>query len=140
MKRRPINRIAIGLVALAALSLPAMAATETVLHSFTNSGTGYPLGTLTFENGSLYGTGSGDEKSADGQVFKLTKSNGSWKEKTLVTFDGANGSTPYTGPLRGVDGIYYGTTSTGDAYNGGNVFSLVKSGGKWVIARTKRPV
>src|ERR1700723_4457528 len=124
MKRLPINRIAMGFVALAALALPAMAATETVLYSFPNSGTGYPSGNLYFRNGSLYGTGAGDEKSADGQVFKLTNKGGSWKEKTLVTFDGANGSTPYTGPIRGPDGVFYGTTYTGDAYNGGNVFAL----------------
>ena len=132
MKRPPINRIAIGFAALAALALPAMAATETVLYSFPNSGTGYPLGTLHFKNGSLYGTGSGDEKSADGQAFKLTNKGGSWNEKTLVTFDGSNGSTPFTGPMPGPDGVFYGTTAYGDAYNGGNVYALHKSGGKWV--------
>ena len=132
MKRLPINRIAIGFLALAALAVPAMAATETVLYSFPNSGTGYPLGTLHFKNGSLYGTGSGDEKSADGQVFKLTSSGGTWREKTLVTFDGANGSTPCTGPIHGTDGGFYGTTAYGDAYNGGNVYALSKKAGKWV--------
>src|ERR1700733_10096577 len=130
MKRLPISQIAAGFVALAALALPAMAATETVLYSFPNSGTGEPLGTLHFRNGSLYGTGSGDEKSADGQVFKLTNSNGSWKETTLLTFDGSNGSTPFTGPMPGPDGVFYGTTY--GAYNGGNVYALSKKGGKWV--------
>ncbi len=130
MKRLPINCIAAGFVALAALALPAMAATETVLYSFPDSGRGEPLGTLHFKNGSLYGTGSGDEKSADGQVFKLTNSNGSWKETTLLTFDGSNGSTPFTGPMPGPDGVFYGTTY--GAYNGGNVYALSKKGGKWV--------
>ena len=130
MKRLPISQIAAGFVALAALALPAMAATETVLYSFPDSGTGEPLGTLHFKNGSLYGTGSGDEKSADGQVFKLTNSNGSWKETTLLTFDGSNGSTPFTGPMPGPDGVFYGTTY--GAYNGGNVYALSKKGGKWV--------
>ncbi len=132
MKRLSINRTAIGFAALAALALPAVAATETVLYSFPNSGTGYPLGTLTFKNGSLYGTGSGDENAADGQVFKLTNSGGAWKETTLLTFDGSNGSTPFTGPIHGPDGVSYGTTAYGDAYNGGNVYALHKSGGKWV--------
>ncbi len=132
MKQLPFSRIASGFVALAALALPAMAATETVLYSFPNSGTGEPLGSLHFKNGSLYGTGSGDEKSADGQAFKLTNSGGVWREKTLVTFDGANGSTPFTGPIPGPDGVFYGTTAYGDAYNGGNVYALIKSGGKWV--------
>ncbi len=132
MNRLPISRIAIGFVALAALALPAMATTETVLYSFPNAGTGYPEGTLYFRNGSLYGTGSGDEKSADGQVFKLANKGGSWKATTLLTFDGANGSTPVAGLIRGPDGVFYGTTAYGGAYNGGNVFELVKSGGKWV--------
>ncbi|HEY5046482.1 MAG TPA: choice-of-anchor tandem repeat GloVer-containing protein, partial [Rhizomicrobium sp.] len=132
MKRLRIGRFAIGFAALAALALPAAAATETVLYSFPDPGTGYPLGTLTFDNGSLYGTGSGDEKAADGQVFKLTNSGGAWKETTLLTFDGSNGSTPFTGPIRGPDGVFYGTTAYGDAYNGGNVYALSKKGGKWV--------
>src|ERR1700686_4444642 len=130
MKHLSFNRIAVGFAALAALAVPAMAATETVLYSFPNSGTGEPLGTLHFKNGSLYGTGSGDEKSADGQAFKLTNTNGSWKETTLLTFDGANGSTPFTGPMPGADGVFYGTTALGDAYNGGNVYAVTKSGGK----------
>src|ERR1700723_964733 len=132
MKRLPINRIAMGFVALAALALPAMAATETVLYSFPNSGTGYPSGTLYFRNGSLYGTGAGDGKAGDGQVFKLTNKGGSWKEKALVTFHGANGSNPFAGLIRDSNGVLYGTTWTGDAYNGGNVFALYRSRGKWV--------
>lgn len=132
MKRRFVNRITIGIAAVAAFVLPAVAATETVLYSFTDSGTGYPNGTLYFANGSLYGTGSGDEKSADGQVFELTNRAGSWKEKTLVTFDGANGSMPFAGPIRGADGVFYGTTAYGDAFNGGNVYALSRKGGKWV--------
>src|ERR1700720_1884215 len=132
MKRLPIKRIAIGFAALAAFALPAMAATETVLYSFPDPGTGYPSGTLYFKNGSLYGTGAGDGKAGDGQVFQLTNSVGSWKETTLVTFDGANGSTPFAGLIRDSNGVVYGTTWTGDAYNGGNVFALAKSGGKWV--------
>lgn len=132
MKRFPTSWLAIGFLVLATSAVPAAAATESVLYSFPDSGTGYPLGTLIFRHGSLYGTGSGDEKSADGQVFKLTNSNGSWKETTLLTFNGTNGSTPYTGPIRGPDGVFYGTTSTGDVYNGGNVYALYKKGGKWV--------
>ncbi len=132
MKRLPISQIAAGFVALAALALPAMAATETVLYSFPDSGTGYPSGTLYFKNGSLYGTGAGNYRYGDGQVFELTNKGGAWKENTLVTFDGANGSAPFAGLIRGADGVIYGTTAYGDAYNGGNVFALYKSGGKWV--------
>jgi uncharacterized repeat protein (TIGR03803 family) len=130
MKRLSINRIAIGFVALAALALPAAAAMETVLYSFPNSGTGDPLGTLHFKNGSLCGTGGGNYMYGDGQVFKLTNSGGAWNETTLLTFDGSNGSAPFTGPMPGPDGVFYGTTY--GAYNGGNVYALSKKGGKWV--------
>jgi hypothetical protein len=55
-----ISRIAMGIASLA-LAAHATAATESVIYSFPDSGTGYPLGTLFLRNGSLYGTGSGDE-------------------------------------------------------------------------------
>ncbi|MGH6890028.1 MAG: choice-of-anchor tandem repeat GloVer-containing protein [Rhizomicrobium sp.] len=132
MKRLPINRIAIGLAILAALAPAAKAAPETVLYSFSNSGTGNPEGDLYFRNGSLYGTGAGDHQTADGQVFKLINKGGSWKAKTLVTFNGANGSTPVAGLIRGSNGVLYGTTWAGGAYKGGSVFALTRSGGKWV--------
>ena len=132
MTRLPINRIAIGFVTLAALALPAAAATETVLYSFTNANGGYPTDRLDIMKGSLFGTGSGNEQTASGQVFKLTNSGGSWKEKTLLAFDGTDGGTPFAGLIHDSNGVLYGTTWTGDAYNGGNVFTLVKSGGKWV--------
>ena len=132
MRAASMSRIGVGFAVLMASALPALAATESVIYSFTNSGTGYPLGSLYFKNGTFYGTGSGNEKAADGQVFKLTNSHGSWKEKTLLTFAGTNGSTPYPAPIRGKDGTFYGTNSTGDAYNGGNVYALSRKGGKWV--------
>lgn len=132
LRTHVVIRFAVGLAALTAYSLPAVAATETVLYSFPDSGTGYPLGNVIFNNGSLYGTGSGDEKTADGQVFELTQRGGSWKAKTLVTFNGANGSTPFAGLIRDSSGALYGTTWTGGAYSGGSVFALSKSAGKWV--------
>lgn len=132
MMRHSISRAAIAFVASVTLALPAISATETVLYSFPNSGTGYPLGSVYIHNGALYGTGSGDEKAADGQVFKLTNRGGSWKASTLLTFDGSNGSTPYPGPVRGQDWVFYGTSAYGGTYNGGNVYALSRSGGKWV--------
>ena len=132
MRTHVVLQLATGLAALIAFGVAAEAATETVLYSFTNSGTGYPEGDLYIRNGSLYGTGAGDGKAGDGQVFKLTKSGGSWKAKTLVTFDGANGSQPFAGLIRDSKGVLYGTTWEGGAYNGGSVFALSRSGGKWV--------
>ncbi len=132
MKRLPINRIAVGLVALAALALPAMAATETVLYSFKSYNSAYPSGRLRFINGSLYGSSVGDAQIPTyGQIFKLRNEGGSWKKSSLLTFDNSDGAMPAAGVIRDANGVLYGTSSAGDAYNGGNVFALVKSGGKW---------
>jgi len=49
--------------------------------------------------------------------------------KTLVTFNGANGATPYYMSLIwGSDGNAYGTTSTGGAYDVGTVFKITPAG------------
>jgi uncharacterized repeat protein (TIGR03803 family) len=66
-----------------------------------------------------------------GQVFKLTPSGGSWKEKTLFRFDGTDGSNPYAGLIQDSTGALYGTTGVGGAYGNGTVFKLAKSGGVW---------
>ncbi len=127
-----MNRIAVGFVALAALALPAAAATETVLYSFKNYNSAYPSGRLRFINGSLYGSSFGDAQIPTyGQIFKLRNEGGSWKKSSLLTFDNSDGAMPAAGVIRDASGILYGTASVGDAYNGGSVFALVKSGGKW---------
>src|SRR3984957_2928498 len=95
MKRLPINRIAIGFAALAALALPAMAATETVLYSIKNYNSAYPSGRLRFINGSLYGSSFGDAQIPTyGQIFKLRNEGGLWKKTSLLTFDKSNGAMP----------------------------------------------
>jgi uncharacterized repeat protein (TIGR03803 family) len=132
MRCLPAMRIAIGFASLVGLALPALAATESVLYSFPNSGTGYPLGSLYFRNGSLYGTAAGDPRSGSGQVFKLTNKGASWKESTVLTFDGTDGSLPWAGLVSDSHGVFYGTASGGGTYNGGTAFALYKSGGKWV--------
>src|SRR5260370_25945530 len=48
---------------------------------------------------------------------------------TLVTFNGSNGANPQFGALvQGRNGILYGTTFYGGAYNQGTVFELTTSG------------
>lgn len=132
MEHLSMSRIAMGCAVLMAFALPAMAATESVLYSFPDEGTGYPSGSLYIRSGSLYGTGAGNPRDGNGQVFELTNKGSSWKEKTLVTFDGVDGSMPFAGLIRDTNGVLYGTTWSGGTYNGGSVFSLVKNGGKWV--------
>ncbi len=132
MRALAIGWIAMGCVAAIVLGFPAIAATETVLYSFNNPN-GNPLGRLRFIGGSLYGSGAGEYlMHVDGEIFKLTEQGNSWKEKTLHVFDNNDGNSPFGTVVQDKNGALYGTTSGGDKYNGGNVFTLYKKGGKWV--------
>lgn len=128
---RPLGSIGICFAVLIATSLPAIAATEAVIYSFPDASTGYASGSLSFRNGSLYGTSAGDPRSGNGQVFELTNKRGSWTEKTLIAFDRGDGAMPFAGLVRDSNGVLYGTTWTGDAYDGSNVFALSRTGGNW---------
>src|SRR5439155_585924 len=104
--------------------------TQTVLHQFTPSEGGTPMGPLVFDSaGSLYGTtayGGPNSCSGDGcgMVFNLSPgSGGTWTEQVLYTFLGAfDGGIP-TGTLV-VDGSgnVFGTTTYGGTGQGGVAF------------------
>jgi uncharacterized repeat protein (TIGR03803 family) len=94
---------------------------------------GGPEGRLLLQGktGSLFGTGSG-ASGGNGQVFKLTSSNGSWKETTLLKFNGSDGSIPLAGLIENSTGALFGTAGGGGSSADGVVFQLSKSGNKWV--------
>jgi uncharacterized repeat protein (TIGR03803 family) len=86
---------------------------ERVLYSF-KGGTAdgsYPVTSLTAVNGALYGiTTAGGASGGFGTVFKVSTSGA---ERVIYNFKGApDGAFPYTG-LTAVNGVLYGTTSTG---------------------------
>jgi uncharacterized repeat protein (TIGR03803 family) len=124
---------------------PALAQTETVLHSFDyNYHDGFhPVGTLVLDSaGNLYGTaGYGGENAGcytDGQgcgsVFELMPSaGGGWTEKPLHNFAGGNdGAYPWAGVIFDAAGNLYGTTPYGGRNNKGTVFELSPAaGGGW---------
>jgi uncharacterized repeat protein (TIGR03803 family) len=91
--------------------------TESVLATF-NGGTNYdPATTLTFDNaGNLYGTTAGGGTHGHGTVFQLRA--GTWAETVLHSFTGRDGDFPTAGPVFGMGGALYGTTSDG-GYRGG---------------------
>jgi uncharacterized repeat protein (TIGR03803 family) len=60
----------------------------------------------------------------DGEVFKLTSSNGGWIY-TSVSFDGSDGYSPLGSVVLDGDGNLYGTTSGGGTYGYGVVFEIV---------------
>lgn len=127
--------------------------TERVLHIFGQGEDGQsPFSNLIFDAaGNLYGTtsygGSGECHDTIGKgcgvVFELSPSgDGNWTEKILYSFQGNDGSHPYSGLIFDAVGNLYGTTSaggsdgqgcrfTGDA-GCGTVFKLSpQTGGVW---------
>src|ERR1043165_5265102 len=93
---RLFGSLCLGIVAAAAGVASALAATETVLYSFPSASLGNPIGRPIIRHGSLFGTASGFT-GGDGQVFQLKPSREGWKLKTLVAFNGTNGSIPRAG-------------------------------------------
>jgi len=126
--------LALSVAILASSAPPAAAATLSVLYSFKNAGYGHPTGRLFFHDGSLFGTGEGTgiAPKGCGQVFELTQSGSSWKASSRLKFNGADGCTPFDGLISDSHGVLYGTAGNGDAFGGGNVFGLQKTGVGWV--------
>ncbi len=104
--------------------------TESILYSFgssANDGTN-PQAPLVFgPDGSLYDTTPMGGISNRGTVFKLTSSSGVWTETILHIFDVPNGTVPQAGLVRGADGNFYGTASTGGASQG-TIFAVTPAG------------
>jgi uncharacterized repeat protein (TIGR03803 family) len=107
------------------------------LHSFqggpSDGGNPY-LGSLILDSaGNLYGTTEDGGKSGSGTVFELVrKPDGSWTEKLLYSFAGADGGTPESGLAFDAVGNLYSTTLGGGANGRGVVFKLTpNSDGTW---------
>ena len=70
-----------------------------------------------------------------GTVYKLTHSNGTWKESVLYSFKGGmDGASPISSLVADSAGNFYGTTSDGGASNCscGVIFKMTHgSSGKW---------
>lgn len=92
--------------------------TTTVLYHFQGGSDGEsPYSTLVFDNaGNLYGTtaiggGSANCNLGCGTVFKLSPTASGWTEKVIHSFDGTDGSAPFSGLILDDQGNLYGTTS-----------------------------
>ena len=109
------------------------AAADNVLHSFKNDGTdgNNPYAGLIFDaSGNLYGTTFRGGTIGVGTVFELTPAGGgTWTEKVLHTFSGADGSGPIGGLIFDAAGNLYGTTSGGGTFLAGTAFELTPAGG-----------
>ncbi len=107
------------------MSSPAAAQTETVLYSFTTTGSAGSLPNLSvvFDSaGNLYGTTSE-------AVFKLIpNADGSWASRTLHIFRGIpDGSFPSGGLILDAAGNIYGLTNGGGRGGVGTAYELVRS-------------
>jgi len=80
-------------------------------------------------DGNFYGTTAGGGWSSTvtggGTVFKMTPAG---VLTTLVSFNGANGSSPQAPLIQGRDGNFYGTTTYGGPNGGGTVFQVTTNG------------
>lgn len=97
--------------------------TLTTLASFNITNGANPLGPLFMDTaGNLYGTTAGGGSSNMGTVFKVAA--GTNAVTTVVSFNGANGSTPCAGLIADGLGNLYGTSSDGGPDYDGIVFKI----------------
>jgi uncharacterized repeat protein (TIGR03803 family) len=97
-----------------------------VIYDFTGSSQGGgPGGRLAIDgSGTLYGMTAGDDSSYNGNVFKLTPSNGGWIYTDLHDFSGSDGGGSEKGVILDSHGNIYGTTPSGGQYGYGTVWEI----------------
>jgi uncharacterized repeat protein (TIGR03803 family) len=134
--KKTLFLLSLAVIGLSVSSIPARAATETVLHSFDNinnqpSG---PRGSVVFDAaGNMYGTTVGGGVNSDGTMFELTLgANGQWTTKAIYSFTSKSGEEPEATLVFDSAGNLYGSTVFGGAKDLGAVFQLSKTtGGTW---------
>jgi uncharacterized repeat protein (TIGR03803 family) len=103
---------------------------HTVLYGFTGSADGgEPYKGVTIDAaGNLYGTavtgGSGSCEGGCGVVYKLTNSSGTWTQRVIHAFTGADGSGAGARVTLDNQGNVYGMTPTGGAFGLGTIYQL----------------
>jgi uncharacterized repeat protein (TIGR03803 family) len=103
--------------------------TPTTLVSFDGTNGSIPDGGVIADaNGNLFGTTRDGGAFGVGTVFELVKSGNSYTLTTLVSFNGADGSTPLGSLIFDASGNLLGTTSGGGANQVGTVFGILNTG------------
>jgi uncharacterized repeat protein (TIGR03803 family) len=103
---------------------------ETLLYSFCfaancSDGRNPASGMIFDDAGNLYGVAFYGGANDAGAVFRLSpNSDGSWSERVLHSFNGADGAFPSGGLVFDQTGNLYGVTNSGGMYRGGVVFFL----------------
>ena len=108
--------------------VPAFGGTFTVLHAFEGSDGSNPSAPLVFTGGRIFGTTL--YGSSFGTAFELSKTG---KLTTLHDFgDPGDGADPFSN-LTELNGVLYGTTSSGGANSQGTIFSIAPDGSETVL-------
>jgi uncharacterized repeat protein (TIGR03803 family) len=106
-----------------------------VIHTFTGGldGLGGSASRMLLDAaGNLYGVNTVGGATGFGNVYKLTRSAGSWNLTTIYSFqDQPDGASPYGGVIFDKDGSLYGTTYYAGANDVGTVYKLTRSNGSW---------
>lgn len=106
---------------------------ENVLHKFTGGSDGASpqySSLISDADGNLYGTTTRGGTYGGGVAFRLSPSNGGWKETVLYAFD-SNGSSPSGTLVFDENHDLYGTTAAGGDHGYGTVYRLRYSNGAW---------
>lgn len=108
--------------------------TETVLHTFTNSGDGaQPLCNVVFDHaGNMYGTTSGGVFEDFGTVWELSPSGGGWTFNLIHAFtNGLDGGGPIGNILLDGEGNLYGVTEAGGSASHGVAYEFTNGLSGW---------
>ena len=108
------------------------------LHTFGRGIDGtFPVASLIRDtSGNLYGTTRFGGANGDGTVFKVSYSNGHWKETVIYSFGGgADGIEPWGGLTLDKTGHIYGTTMNGGINGYGTVFKLNADGTGFTVLK-----
>jgi len=109
---------------------PASAQTLTTLVSFDNANGSHPsVGLIADAHGNLFGTTFFGGEYGAGTAFEIVKTKRGYASTptTLVNFDNANGSSPFSGLIADAHDNLFGTTEEGGAYGWGTAFEIVKT-------------
>jgi uncharacterized repeat protein (TIGR03803 family) len=107
----------------AIFEVPAGSNTVTTLASFNGSNGQESYSSLLIDDsGNLYGVAYKGGAGGAGTVFKFDRQTSMLS--ALASFDGTNGSSPYSGLVMDIDGNLYGTTEYGGPGHYGTVFEI----------------
>lgn len=110
---------------------------ESVLWNFDGVDGQSPEGCVSFDKfgKNLFGTTASGGFYGQGNVFKLSRESGVWKETSIFSFTGgANGCIPSGGVVVDDDENLYGTTQICGADQVGTLFQLGPTKGQWTMA------